>query len=52
MDRVTLNGGSHVHDFMGDSVQSKANLAYTGGNQPFDNRPLYGIVQYIIYIQN
>jgi hypothetical protein len=48
----TLYDCPHVHHFMGDSALSKANLAYTGGNQPFDNRQLYVIIQYIIYIQN
>ena len=52
MDRNTFYAGNHQHLVKGLTSNSHASLAYTGGNQPFDNRPVYGIVQFIIYIQN
>ena len=50
--KETLAAGNHNHEVAGDSNSAKALLTSTGGNQPFDNRPLYTVVQYIIYIQN
>ena len=52
MDRGTYNGGNHNHLVRGPTWHNSANLAYTGGNQSFDNRPLFAVVQYIIYIEN
>jgi microcystin-dependent protein len=52
MDRNTFNAGNHQHLVKGLTSNSHASLAYTGGNQPFDNRPAFTVVQYIIYIQN
>ena len=52
MDRYTFVSGGHGHLLRGPTWHSSANLAYTGGNQPFDNRPLYAVIQYIIYIEN
>jgi len=52
MDRHTFNSGWHGHNLKGASGHSSANIAYAGGNQPFDNRPFFTVVQYIIYIQN
>jgi microcystin-dependent protein len=42
---------------VGNQIQRTSNEAYsqitgTGGNQPFDNRQPYMVVQYIIYIKN
>jgi hypothetical protein len=50
--RKTFSIDKHQHLVKGITSNSHASLAYTGGNQPFDNRPVYGIVQFIIYIQN
>jgi len=50
--RTTVNSGGHDHDLIGTSLQSNANLVKTGGDQPFDNRSSFTVVQYIIYIQN
>jgi len=52
IDRITFNSGYHNHNLKGASGHSSANIAYTGGNQPFDNRPFFTVVQYIIYIQH
>jgi hypothetical protein len=52
MDRNTFYAGNHQHLVKGLTSNSHANLSYTGGNQPFDNRPAFTVVQYIIYIQN
>ena len=46
------NAGIHIHNVEGNSTRGNAILTGTGGNQSFDNRPLYAVVQYIIYIQN
>jgi hypothetical protein len=48
----TLAAGNHNNKVEGDSNNAKALLTGSGGNQPFDNRPLFTVVQYIIYIQN
>ena len=50
--RNTFDSGNHNHWINGRSQDSNAVLSSTGGNQPFDNRPPYTIVQYIIYIEN
>ena len=52
MSRKTFESGSHDHRIEGNSNNANAILTRTGGNQPFDNRSLYTVVQYIIYIQN
>ena len=52
MDRTTYSAGNHQHLVKGLTSNSHASLAYTGGNQPFDNRQAYTVVQYIIYIKN
>ncbi len=52
MSRKTFDGGIHDHRIEGNSNNSNAILTGTGGNQAFDNRSLYTVVQYIIYIQN
>ena len=46
------NAGIHKHNVEGNSNIAKSILTGTGGNQPFDNRPLYIVVQFIIYIRN
>lgn len=46
------NAGIHNHKLTGNSNSGKSILTGCGGNQPFDNRPLYGVVQFIIYIKN
>jgi len=51
ISRNTFNGGDHNHNIAGNSQINKAILSNVGGNQPFDNRPLYAIVQFIIYIK-
>ena len=48
--RKTLNSGNHIHNIAGNSQISKANLMSAGGNELIDIRPLYTVVQYIIYI--
>jgi hypothetical protein len=45
------NSGIHNHTLTGNSNSGKSNLTGTGGNQPFDNRPLYAVVQFIMYIR-
>jgi hypothetical protein len=52
IDRGTNNAGDHNHLLRGPTWHNSASLTYTGGNQPFDNRPLYAVIQYIIYIEN
>ena len=49
--RDTFNAGNHNHDIAGNSFTNNAILSSVGGNQPFDNRPSYAIVQFIIYIE-
>jgi hypothetical protein len=50
--RDTYSGGWHAHNLNGLTGSGNAQLSHTGGNQPFDIRPLYTVVQYIIYIKN
>jgi len=50
-DRLFLDD-NHNHHLAGSSHSSNAILTSTGGNQAFDNRQSFTIVQYIIYIQN
>ena len=50
--RTTFNAGGHNHLVDGDTSNNQAQLNYTGGNQPFDVRQYFTVVQYIIYIQN
>ena len=50
--RTTFSAGGHNHLVDGDTSNNQAQLTYTGRNKPFDNRPAYTVVQYIIYIQN
>ena len=50
--RQTFGAGNHNHNYAGSSHGSNAILTSTGGSQPFDNRPIYTVVQYIIYIHN
>ncbi len=47
-------GGSieNAYNVEGNTIEGNAILTGTGENQSFDNRPLYTVVQYIIYIQN
>jgi microcystin-dependent protein len=52
-----LGSGSYDFDNAGHqltrtSFVGNAQITGTGGNQPFDNRQPYLVVQYIIYIQN
>ncbi len=51
-DRNTFNSGSHSHHIAGDAFINYVQLSSVGGNEPFDNRQLYTVVQYIIYIEN
>ncbi len=48
--RTTYSGGNHNHYVNGGSNESKAVLTSTGGDEPFDNRQAYTVVQFIIYI--
>ena len=50
--RSSFNAGNHNHLLNGPTLNNNANIAHTGGNQPFDIRNAYTVVQYIIYIQN
>ena len=50
--RTTFSAGGHNHLVDGDTSNNQAQLTYTGRNKPFDNRPAFTVVQYIIYIQN
>jgi hypothetical protein len=52
MDRGTFISGNHNHLLNGPTWNGFASLTHAGGNQPFDNRSAFTIVQYIIYIQN
>jgi microcystin-dependent protein len=52
MSRQTFEAGNHKHNLAGSSHNSNAILNGTGGNQPFDIRQPFTVVQYIIYIQN
>lgn len=50
--RETSKSGNHNHNLQGDSNLSRASLTASGGNQAHENRPLFTVVQYIIYIKN
>jgi len=52
MDRGTFISGNHNHLLNGPTWNGFASLTHAGGNQPFDNRSAFTVVQYIIYIQN
>ncbi len=53
--KMWIGGGGSIenaYNVEGNTIEGNAILTGTGGNQSFDNRPLYTVVQYIIYIQN
>ena len=51
MEREIEVSGNHSHNLQGNSSVSHALLSGTGANKPHENRPLYTVVQYIIYIK-
>jgi len=50
--RTTFSGGYHNHYLNGNTALGSASLTGTGGNQLFDVRPFFTVVQFIIYIKN
>ena len=52
MKRNVQGSGEHSHNLHGDSQVSRASLTNNGGNQAHENRPLYSVIQYIIYISD
>lgn len=52
INRVTDASGYHSHLIWGYSHESKINIQKTGGNNPFENRPPYYVVQYIMFLPN
>jgi hypothetical protein len=50
--RTTFSGGYHNHYLNGNTLLGSATLTGTGGNQLFDVRPFFTVVQFIIYIKN
>lgn len=51
IDKHTSTQGNHTHNLQGYSEASNASITGTGGNQAHENRPLYTVVQFIIYIE-
>jgi hypothetical protein len=52
LSRYSADSGNHIHSLAGHVKGGSAQISYTGGNQHFDNRPLFTSVQFIIYISN
>jgi hypothetical protein len=52
LTRDTYGRGNHNHGSSGPSHHETAKITNTGGNQPFNVRQSFMVVQYIIHIAN